>query len=162
MILPPILGEIRMVEHRNARNNEVCKGSPAADQINAMIYDHEPKEGRVETIYNSNGMGTQFYTSMPHYPQFGDKEFPHSRIASSLVTRQHDGEQLTSDDKKALAGYRQFPNSDSMGYLAGLQKQGKLTNELAAEFMAEKREAGCITKAKVSHDGSIEFPAHKH
>ncbi|CAN5120508.1 hypothetical protein BH10CYA1_BH10CYA1_35100 [soil metagenome] len=150
-----------MVDHRNSRN-DVCKGSTVADQINGMIYDHEPKEGRVETIYTPEGLGMQFYTSMPHFPQFGDKEFPHGRTASSLVTRQHDGEPLTADDKKALAGYRQFPNSDSMGYLAGLQKQGKLTHELAAEFMAEKREAGCITTAKVSHDGSIEFPAHRH
>ncbi len=160
MILPPILGEIRMVEHRNS-HSDVCKGSTMSDQISAMVYDNEPKEGRVETIYTPDGLAMQMYTSMPHFPQFGDKEFPHSRVGSSLVTRQHDGVPLSSDDKKMLAGYRQFPNSDEMGYMAGLQKQGKLTHEMAAEFMELKREAGCISPAKVAHDGSIEFPAHK-
>ncbi len=160
MILPPILGEIRMVEHRNSRT-EVCKGTTLVDQLNAMAYDNEPKEGRVETIYNADGMGMQFYTSLPHHPQFGDKEFPHSRLASSLATRQHEGVPLSSDDKKMLAGYRQYPNSDAIGYMAGLQKQGKLTNEMKAEFMELKREAGCISPAKVAHDGSIEFPAQR-
>ncbi|MBS1956102.1 MAG: hypothetical protein JST89_18100 [Cyanobacteria bacterium SZAS-4] len=142
-------------------HKDVCKGTTEYDQLKAMVYDNEPKEGRVETMYTDNGMALQYYTSLPHFPQFGDKEFPHSRLASSLVTREHEGVALSSDDKKMLAGYRQFPNSDSMGYMAGLEKQGKMTSEMAAEFLDMKREAGCIRPAKVSHDGSIEFPAQK-
>ncbi len=117
MILPPILGEIRMVEHRSSRH-DVCKGSTGADQISAMIYDHEPKEGKVETIYTPDGSALQMYTSLPHFPLYGDKEFPHNRVASSLATRQHDGMTLSDDDKKALQGYREFPNSQELGYYA--------------------------------------------
>lgn len=155
-----------MVERISSRD-DVCKGSTSLDQIKALVYDNEPKEGRLETFTAANGIQVQLHTSSPHYPQFGDKEFPHSRIGSSLVTRQHEGEPLTSDDLKMLAGYRQFPNSDSMGYMAGLQKQGKLTPEMAAEFADMKREAGClkpakVKPAKVTRDGSIEFPAQSN
>lgn len=145
-----------MVRHRDS-GETVCKGTTFVDLMDMAREAGTPKEGRVETIYTPQGMGLQFYTVLPHAPQYGDREFPHSRSASYLATREHEGDKLTSDERKALAGYRQYPNSQELGYFAGLEKQGKLTPAMKKEFQEAKEEAGCLTSARVQKDGSIEF-----
>jgi hypothetical protein len=122
-----------------------------------MHLDSQPREGRIETIYTPSGQALEMFTSLPRPALYGDKEFPHSLGGSALVTKQHNGEKLTADEQKALAGYRQYPNSDLMGNWAGLERQGKLTPEMAVAFMQAKREAGCLKPGKVHNDGSLEF-----
>lgn len=138
-------------------SDRVCRGTTFIDEINIARQAGAPKEGRYETIYTPEGLGLQLYTALPRTPQYGDREFPNSRSASYLATREHEGDKLSADERKALAGYRQYPNSAELGYFAGLEKQGKLTPAMRKEFQEAKIEAGCLNRAKVHQDGSIEF-----
>jgi hypothetical protein len=135
----------------------VCKGQTSYDkqtvQLDAYLYQHK------DEAVTQNGKTTTMGAAYGVQPQFGSKEFPHSLIAATLATKEHDGK-LKPEQKDALAEYRKFPNSELLGSYSTMAKMGKLSDDEKHDFLKAKVEAGCVKGAKISTDGSIEFEKH--